>query len=79
MSYIESCELLPSYQSAYRKGFSTETVLAKLSNDILWHMENQSVTALVCIDLSGAFDTVHHGILLDVLQQKFGVDETALS
>ena len=79
MSYIESCELLPTYQSAYRKGFSTETVLVKLSNDILWHMENQSAAALVCIDLSAAFDTVHHGILLNVSQQKFGVEETALS
>ena len=69
MSCIESSELLPSYQSAYHKGFSIETVLVKLSND----MENQSVTALVCIDLLAAFDTVHHGILLDVLQQKMGL------
>ena len=50
ISYIEPSELLPSYQSAYRKGFSTETVMMKLSNDILWHMKNHSVTALVCID-----------------------------
>ena len=46
---------------------------------MLWGMENQRVTALVCIDLSAAFDTVHHDVLLEVLENKFGVADTALS
>ena len=36
------------------------------------------VTAMVAIDLSAAFDTVDHEILLDVLNKKFGVHSTAL-
>ena len=32
-------KLLPDYQSAYRKNYSTETSLIKLVNDILWAME----------------------------------------
>ena len=36
-------------------------------------MENGKVTAFVAIDLSTAFDTIDHGILLDVLQHCFGV------
>ena len=41
-------------------------------------MENQMVTAMVAIDLSAAFDTVDHEILLDVLNRKFGIHNTAL-
>ena len=41
-------------------------------------MGNKHVTALGCIDLSAAFDTVHHGVLIDVLKKKFGVAGTAL-
>ena len=78
MKYLESNRLLPSYQSAYRRGFSTETALLKLSSDILWKMEKQEVTALVALDLSAAFDTVDHAILSNVLETTFGVSEVAL-
>ena len=42
-------------------------------------MEKQEVTALVAIDLSAAFDTVDHEILLDVLSMHFGIEGVALS
>ena len=38
--------------------------IIKLCNDILWVMENQQLTAFIAIDLSAAFDTVDHDILL---------------
>ena len=41
-------------------------------------MEYQEVTALVAMDLSVAFDTVDHGILLDIMNKQFGVSGTAL-
>ena len=72
-NFIEEHTLLPSYQSAYRKGFSTETALVKLCNDILCNMETQSITAVVAIDLSAAFDTVNHSVLLNVLTTNFAV------
>ena len=70
---------MPDYQSAYRSNYSCETALIKLVNDILCSMENTSVTALMAIDLSAAFDTVDHDVLLSVLSAKFGVVGTALS
>ena len=69
--FTEHCNqnsLLPEYQSAYRKEHSCKTNLVNLVNDILWGMENQLVTAVVILDLSAAFDTVGHHLLLDVLE-----------
>ena len=70
--------LMPDYQSAYRKFYSCETVLVKITNDILWAMEHQKILSLVCIDLSAAFDTVDHEILIQVLQNKYGITGTVL-
>ena len=71
-------DLQPDYQSAYREHYSCETVVLKVSNDILWAMEKQEVTSLVTLDLSAAFDTVDHDILLSILRNKYGIDGKAL-
>ena len=41
-------------------------------------MENQQVTSIAILDLSTAFNTVDHELLLKVLNQKFGVTDTAV-
>ena len=77
-AHCDTNKLLPGYQSAYRRNYSSETALIKITNDCLWAMENQMVTTLVVINLSAAFHTVDHEILLDILNKKFGLQETAL-
>ena len=52
--------------------------ILKISNDILWGMEGQSITSLVALDLSAAFDTVNHDILLSILRNKYGINGKAL-
>ena len=66
------------YQSAYRKNHPTETALLKVQNDILLSMDRQEVTLLVLIDLSSAFDTIDHAILLETIEKDFGVTGNAL-
>ena len=78
-SYLNEHDLLPSLQSAYRQHHCTETALLKVKNDILMNMENQKVTSLVLLDLSAAFDTVDHRILLDRLQFDCGISGSALN
>ena len=80
--FNEHCRLhsaLPKYQSAYRQDHSCETSILKLVNDILWAMERQECTAVMACNLSAAFDTIHHGVLLEVMSENFGVKNTALS
>ena len=70
--------LLPDYISAYRANYSTESVLLKLTSDILMAMEREKITALVACDLSAAFDTVYHNILLNLLSSSFNIWGQAL-
>ena len=42
-------------------------------------MENQKCTSIVCLDLSTAFYTVNHKILLGVLKSYFGISDHALA
>ena len=49
-----------------------------MTNDILWNMERRKVTSLVTLDLTAAFDTFDHNILLSVFQRSFGINSHAL-
>ena len=71
--------MFPEFQSAYRKYHSTETALLRMRNDILVSMNKQQVTLLVFLDLSAAFDTVDHDILLRRLEYKFGIKDQAVT
>ena len=71
--HMVDMSLYPIAQSTYRENYSTETTLLKVKNDILLNMNKQHVTLLVLLDLSAAFDTVDHDILLTALnKQKLG-------
>ena len=71
--HCEDYQLQPDYQSAYREHYSCETAILKVSNDILWGMESQSIMSLVALDLSATFDTVDNEILLSILSNKYGI------
>ena len=66
-------KLYPKAQYAYREFHSTETALLRVKNDILLNMNQQRVTLLVLLDLSAAFDTVDHTVLLNRLSKDFGI------
>ena len=64
-------EIYPDLQSSYRQHHSTETALLKVMNDVLLKMNSQHLTLMVLLDLSAAFNTVDHNILLERLH-RFG-------
>ena len=66
------------FQSAYRKHHSTETAILRVCNDFLEEADDRKVNLLVLLDLSAAFDTIDHNILIKRLECSFGVKGTAL-
>ena len=77
-SHLSSNSLSSSFQSVYRIFHSTETTLLKIHNDLILAMGHGEVTSLILLDLSAAFDTVDHSILVTRLQNWFGLDGLSL-
>ena len=76
---MERHGLIPTLQSAYRRGHSTETAVLKVVSDILRAADHTEITLLGLLDLSAAFDTVDHDILLQRLETAFGIRGSVLS
>ena len=78
-TFLERNKLIPKEQSAYARGHSTETAVLKLISDFYSATDKGEVSLLGLLDLSAAFDTVDHSILINRLQNAYGIQGSALS
>ena len=66
-TFLKENNLLAPEQFGFRLNLSTDVALAHLTENILDNMDNGFITGAVFLDLSKAFDTVDHQILLKKL------------
>ena len=78
VDHIKTHNLFSRVQSAYRSYHSTETALLSVQNDILRAVDKFGAVLLVLLDLSAAFDTIDHNLLLLLLEKSFGLSGTVL-
>ena len=78
-SHVSSSLNFNSFQSAYRKHHSTETTLLRLTDSLRNICATGHAAVLVSLDLSAAFDTFDHNILIDILNKHFNISDLALS
>ena len=76
-TYLVSKDRLTSKQSGNKQHHSTETTLIHTTDLILRAMDEKQLTATVLLDMSKAFDSLHHGTLLTKLQDV-GASSTAM-
>ena len=78
-SYLSANDLHVPSQFGYKRHHSCETFLLKLIDDILVTIDKKLGVVILIIDLSAAFDTVDHSVLLNILYSKFHITGSALS
>ena len=77
-AFLSSNNILDPFQSGFRPHHSTETALLRVINDIRMNTDSGKISILVSLDLSAAFDTVDHEILLDRLENWVGLSGKVL-
>ena len=70
--HLKNNNLYPSMQSGYRRFHSTETALIKVFTEFCCALDCGKNAVLILLDLSCAFDTLDHEILISRLRTRFG-------
>ncbi len=78
-SSLEKNGICEEFQSGFRPYHSTETALIRVTNDLLLSSDRGCISLLVLLDLSAAFDTIDHNILLNGLENFVGISGSALA
>ena len=77
-SHLDEHDIHEVFQSGFKTLHSTESALIRVFNDILLANDLGDYVILVLLDLSAAFDTVDHNILIARLQHLVGICGSAL-
>ena len=68
INHLDTYNVLIPNQFGFRKGLSTQTAIISLLNQIIESLDDEKYIIAIFLDLSKAFDTINHDILLSKLQ-----------
>ena len=79
LAHLTQNKLTETFQSAYKEKHSTESALLRVFSDLAKGIDEGNISTLALLDLSAAFDTIDHSILLKRLEISFGIKKKALN
>lgn len=68
VQYLEVNNILPKFQSGFRKGYGCSTALLRITSDITQIIDQGGCCPSVLVDMSKAFDSLNIGLLLAKLK-----------
>ena len=77
VKFLDNSNKISKFQSGNRKHHSTETALLSVTDDLLKAMDEKKISILVLMDMSKAFDSINHDMLLFKLR-NLSVSPSAL-
>ena len=77
-SYLMRFDMLSDRQFGFRKNSSTMLAINKIFEELLSDIDEGLYSCCIFLNLSKAFDTVNHKILLKKLENSFGLRGTSL-
>ena len=75
-NFLDSNNVIHHLQSGNRKLHSTESALLHFTDELLNNMDQKKISVVVLLDMSKAFDSIRHDLMLRKLR-KSGVSEPA--
>lgn len=78
-SFLKENSIMEELQSGFRINYSTETALTKIVSDLRLNSDANKVSILVLLDLSAAFNTIDHDILISCLERLVGLSDNVLN
>ena len=64
---LDETDYLDSFQLGFRPGYEMKTALVALFHNLCWEKDRGNASLLILLDISVAFNTIDHGVLLDRL------------
>ena len=77
IDFLETNNVLSSNQHAYRKSHNTATCLFEVTNYLYQLIDDKKLAAVISLDLSKAFDSINHNLLLNKLS-TMGLSENSI-
>lgn len=78
IQFLNAANLLIPFQSGFTAYHSTESALLKVFNDILFAVDAGKTAVLILSNLTAAFDTIDHNVLICHLEYLICIKGTAL-
>ncbi len=76
--FLNDNSLLSKHQSGFRPKHSTLTTLIQMCDTLYENMDNGQLSGVVFLDIRKAFDSIDHTILLQKMNDQFGIKNVEL-